>query len=33
MHNICDCRRFEKYGKEKSDFRAAKKEAVRKVIQ
>jgi hypothetical protein len=25
MHNICDCRRFEKDGKEKSNFRAAKK--------
>ncbi len=25
MHNTCDCRRFKKDGKEKSDFRAAKK--------
>jgi hypothetical protein len=25
MHNTCDCRMFEKDGKEKSDFRAAKK--------
>jgi hypothetical protein len=25
MHNTCDCRRFEKDGKEKSDFCAAKK--------
>jgi hypothetical protein len=25
MHNTCDCRRFEKDGKEKTDFRAAKK--------
>jgi hypothetical protein len=25
MHNTCDCHRFEKDGKEKSDFRAAKK--------
>ena len=25
MHNTCDCRRFEKDWKEKSDFRAAKK--------
>jgi hypothetical protein len=25
MHNNCDCLRFEKDGKEKSDFRAAKK--------
>jgi hypothetical protein len=25
MHNTCDCRRFEKDGKEKSDFRAPKK--------
>ena len=25
MHNSCDCRRFEKDGKEKSNFRAAKK--------
>ncbi len=24
MHNTCDCHRFEKDGKEKSDFRAAK---------
>ncbi len=24
-HNTCDCRRFEKDGKEKSDFRATKK--------
>ncbi len=25
MHNTCDCRRFKKEGKEKSNFRAAKK--------
>ncbi len=25
MHNTCDCRRFEKDGKEKSSFRATKK--------
>jgi hypothetical protein len=25
MHNTCNCRRFEKDGKEKSDFRATKK--------
>jgi hypothetical protein len=25
MHNTCDCHRFEKDGKEKSDFRTAKK--------
>jgi hypothetical protein len=25
MHNTCDCCRFEKDGKEKSSFRAAKK--------
>jgi hypothetical protein len=25
MHNTCDCCRFEKDGKKKSDFRAAKK--------
>jgi hypothetical protein len=25
MHNACHCRRFEKDGTEKSDFRAAKK--------
>jgi hypothetical protein len=25
MHNTCDCRRFQKDGKEKSNFRAAKK--------
>ncbi len=25
MHNTCDCRRFEKGGKEKPDFRATKK--------
>jgi hypothetical protein len=25
MHNTCDCRRFDKDRKEKSDFRAAKK--------
>jgi hypothetical protein len=25
MHNTCECHRFEKDGKEKSDFRAAKK--------
>ncbi len=25
MHNTCDCHRFEKDGKEKSTFRAAKK--------
>jgi hypothetical protein len=25
MHNTCDCRRFEKDRKEKSDFHAAKK--------
>jgi hypothetical protein len=25
MHNTCDCYRFQKDGKEKSDFRAAKK--------
>jgi hypothetical protein len=25
MHNTCNCHRFEKYGKEKSSFRAAKK--------
>ncbi len=25
MHNTCDCLRFEKDGKEKSSFRAAKK--------
>jgi hypothetical protein len=26
MHNTCDCCRFQKDGKEKSDFRAAKKD-------
>jgi hypothetical protein len=31
MHNTCNCRRFEKDGKEKSDFCAAKKNG-RKVI-
>jgi hypothetical protein len=25
MHNTCDCHRFEKDGREKSDFRTAKK--------
>jgi hypothetical protein len=25
MHNTCECRRFDKDGKEKSDFHAAKK--------
>ncbi len=25
MHNTCDCHRFEKDGKEKSNFRATKK--------
>jgi hypothetical protein len=28
-HNTCDCHRFEKDGKEKSDFRAAKKDGMK----
>jgi hypothetical protein len=29
MHNTCDCRRFEKDRKEKSNFRAAKKSDIK----
>jgi hypothetical protein len=32
MHNTCDCHRFEKDGKEKSDFRATKKGGKKGVI-